>query len=321
MCIRDSLNAPAAPQVRATEGVGEAGATDSSGGTPGAGSDELLLGPAAFSRSTGALTRLGGLPVDDLRLVLWRAPTDNDYGVDWWGNPEDRTLAQRWVDAGLNRLHSRLIGITAVPAPDGGEALEIRTRVGIADKQYGVFVDYTWTSDGERLSLRTRVRPDGDWRDKGRDVPWARIGLELVLGAGPRHVDWFGQGPHQAYPDTGQGTRKGWYSLPAAEMAVDYVRPQESGARAAVHSATLQLDAGDLAISGEPFALTLMPYGQATLDAAKHQPDLVPDGRTHVYLDHVQRGVGTGACGPGVLDAYRIAQREADFTLVFEAKG
>lgn len=318
-----SLNLPVGPEVRATAAVGETGAPAPAGSTAagGAGPDELLLGPAAFSRATGALTRLGGLPVDDLRLVLWRAPTDNDHGVDWWGNPEAPTLAQRWVGAGLNRLHSRLIGITAVPDADGGEALEIRTRVGVADKQYGVLVDYTWTSDGERLSLRTRVRPDGDWSDKGRDVPWARIGLELVLGTGARHVDWFGQGPHQAYPDTGQGTRKGWYSLPAADMAVDYVRPQESGARAAVHSATLQLDAGNLAISGEPFALTVRPYSQATLDAAHHLPDLVPDGRTYVYLDHVQRGVGTGACGPGVLDAYRIDQREADFTLVFAAKG
>lgn len=318
-----SLNLPVGPEVRATAAVGETGAPAPAGSAAagGAGPDELLLGPAAFSRATGALTRLGGLPVDDLRLVLWRAPTDNDHGVDWWGNPEAPTLAQRWVGAGLNRLHSRLIGITAVPDADGGEALEIRTRVGVADKQYGVLVDYTWTSDGERLSLRTRVRPDGDWTDKGRDVPWARIGLELVLGTGARHVDWFGQGPHQAYPDTGQGTRKGWYSLPAADMAVDYVRPQESGARTAVHSATLQLDAGNLAISGEPFALTVRPYSQATLDAAHHLPDLVPDGRTYVYLDHVQRGVGTGACGPGVLDAYRIDQREADFTLVFAAKG
>ena len=319
------LNLPAPPQVRATEvavvadAPGSAG--DAAGGGPGAGTDELLLGPAAFSRTTGALTRLGGLPVEDLRLVLWRAPTDNDHGVDWWGNTEAPTLAQRWVGAGLNRLHSRLIGITATPDADGGEELEIRTRVGIADKQYGVFVDYTWTSDGERLSLRTRVRPDGDWNDRGRDVPWARIGLELVLGTGARHVDWFGQGPHQAYPDTGQGTRTGWYSLPAADLAVDYVRPQESGARAAVHSATLQLDAGNLSISGEPFALTVRPYSQAALDAASHQPELVPDGRTYVYLDHVQRGVGTGACGPGVLEAYRLDHREADFTLVFEAEG
>lgn len=303
------INQPQVTQVRATEIVAETGA------------DELRLGPATFSRATGALTRLGGLPVNDLQLVLWRAPTDNDHGVDWWGNSEARTLAQRWDEAGLNRLHSRLIGISAVPHADGGDLLEIRTRVGIADKQYGVFVDYLWTSDGGRLSLRTRVRPDGDWTDRGRDVPWARIGLELVLGTEARRVDWFGQGPHQAYPDTGQGTRKGWHSLPAADMAVDYVRPQESGARTAVQSATLDLGAGSLAVSGEPFALTVRPYSQAALYAANHQPDLVPDGCTYVYLDHVQRGVGTGACGPGVLEAYLIHRRDADFTLVLEVTG
>jgi beta-galactosidase len=45
----------------------------------------------------------------------------------------------------------------------------------------------------------------------------------------------------------------------------------------------------------------------------------VEDGRAYVYLDCVQRGVGTGACGPGVLEPYQITGREADFTLVFEA--
>lgn len=322
-----SVNLPAAPLVRATESVvahgvlaEEVSVEEASAEEAPAGSDaELRLGSAVFSRLTGLPTRLGGVPVDDLRLVLWRAPTDNDHGVDWWGNPDDPTLAQRWANAGLNRLHSRLVGITAVPGDGGGETLLVRTRVGIADKQFGVFVDYTWSSDGDRVSLRTQVRPDGDWIDKGQDVPWARIGLELVLGTRAETVDWFGQGPHQAYPDTGQGTRQGWYSLPMADMVVDYVRPQESGARAAVRRAALQLDGGRLAVSGEPFALTVRPYSLDVLDAAGHQPDLVEDGRTYVYLDSAQRGVGTGACGPGVLEAYRITGREADFTLVFEA--
>jgi beta-galactosidase len=312
-----SVNLPAAPLVHATESVVAHGAVAEAD----AESDdaELRLGPAVFSRVTGLPTRLGGVPVVDLRLVLWRAPTDNDYGVDWWGNPDAPTLAQRWVEAGLNRLHARLIGITAVADADGGEALVVRTRVGIADKQYGVFVDYTWTSDGDTVSLRTQVRPDGDWINKGQDVPWARIGLELVLDSRAQTVDWFGQGPHQAYPDTGQGARQGWYSLPMADMVVDYARPQESGARAAVHRATLQLDGGRLAVSGEPFALSVRPYSLDVLDAAGHQPDLLEDGRAYVYLDCAQRGVGTGACGPGVLEPYRITGREADFTLVFEA--
>jgi beta-galactosidase len=141
--------------------------------------------------------------------------------------------------------------------------------------------------------------------------------VELVLGSAAGSVEWFGQGPHQSYPDTGQGTRLGWHRVPAADMDVEYVRPQESGARSGVHAAALELDGGRLTIAGEPFALTVRPYSLDVLDTANHRPDLVPDGRSYVYLDHAVHGIGTAACGPGVLEGYRLTPREADFTFVF----
>jgi beta-galactosidase len=297
-------NAPAAPRVVATASVEVE-------------DDVLRLGPAVFDRATGALTRLGETPVEGLRLMLWRAPTDNDLGAEW-GSPDPRPAAKQWLDAGLNRMHARLVGIAARPSGDGGEELVVRTRVAPAGKQFGVLTEYTWSSDGTGVSLRTRVKPDGSWTNAGWPVTWARIGVEMIVGTSTRSVEWFGQGPHHSYPDTGQGTKLGWHELPLQDMDVDYVRPQESGARSGVYSAALELDAGRLAMSGAPFALTVRPYSQEVLAAATHQPELVPDGRTYVYIDHVLHGVGTAACGPGVLDGYRLEPREADFTVAFD---
>jgi beta-galactosidase len=281
---------------------------------------ELSLGPAVFSRATGMPTSIGGVPVEKMSLALWWPPTDNDLGREWGGDDE-RPLATQWKDAGLNRLHTRLLGINTETDAEGGEQLTVRTRMGAADKQFGVLVDYTWTSDGEALALRTQVRPQGTWVNAGFDVEWARIGLELVLAAETTTVSWFGQGPHQSYPDTGQGARAGWFSLPLAHMDVDYVRPQESGARSGVRSAALEVGGNTLEVSGNPFALTVRPYSLPVLDAATHRPELVGDGRTYVYLDHVMRGVGTAACGPGVLEPYRLKPREADFKVVFRVNG
>lgn len=280
--------------------------------------NELRLGPAAFDRVTGELKRLGGLSVEGMKVTLWRAPTDNDLGREW-SDPDPRTMERRWLDAGLNRLHSRLISISAVPTEDGGEMLLVRTRMAPADKQYGVLVDYTWTSDGTSVSLNTSVRPDGDWTDRGTAVRWARVGVELILGAETQNVEWFGQGPHQSYPDTGQGTRLGWYALPLDEMDVEYVRPQEAGARSAVRSASLKLNAGSLSVAGEHFALTVRPYSQQVLDAATHREDLSRDGRSYIYLDAARDGVGTAACGPGVLEPYQLTPRDVDFTVVLTA--
>ncbi|ACL41674.1 glycoside hydrolase family 2 TIM barrel [Pseudarthrobacter chlorophenolicus A6] len=281
--------------------------------------DELRLGPAVFSRLTGMPTRIGGISVAKLGLSLWWPPTDNDLGREW-GGADLRPLATQWKDAGLDRLHTRLLGISAERTDDGGERLVTRTRVGAADKQFGVLVDYTWTSDGESLALRTQVRPQGSWVNAGFEVEWARIGLELVLDGGTSAVSWFGQGPHQAYPDTGQGTRTGWFSMPLGDLDVEYARPQESGARAGVRSAALEVDGATLDIAGEPFALTVRPYSQAALNEATHRPDLAADGRTYIYLDNAMRGVGTGACGPGVLDPYRLQPRDADFTVVLRVR-
>jgi beta-galactosidase len=277
----------------------------------------LTLGPVVFNRATGMPASIGGIPVEKLALNLWWAPTDNDLGREW-GSADERPLATQWQDAGLNRLHTRLLSISADAGPDGGETLTVSTRVSAADKQYGVLVDYTWSTDGETVGLRTRVRRDGSWVNRGSEVEWARIGLELVLGEETGAVSWFGQGPHQSYPDTGQGARTGWFSLPLKDMDVDYVRPQECGARSGTRSAALQLGDRMLKISGDAFALTVRPYGQHVLDAATHRPDLKADGRTYLYLDHALRGVGTAACGPGVLEQYRLKPRDADFTLTLK---
>nr|6SE8_A Chain A, Beta-galactosidase [Arthrobacter sp. 32cB]6SE9_A Chain A, Beta-galactosidase [Arthrobacter sp. 32cB]6SEA_A Chain A, Beta-galactosidase [Arthrobacter sp. 32cB]6ZJS_A Chain A, Beta-galactosidase [Arthrobacter sp. 32cB]6ZJT_A Chain A, Beta-galactosidase [Arthrobacter sp. 32cB]6ZJU_A Chain A, Beta-galactosidase [Arthrobacter sp. 32cB] len=280
---------------------------------------ELTLGPVVFSRATGMPTSIGGVPVEKLGLTLWWAPTDNDLGREW-GGADERPLATQWKDAGLNRLHTRLLGISANPGQDGGETLTVRTRVSAADKQYGVLVDYTWSTDGETVGLRTQVRRDGTWVNRGFEVEWARIGLEFVLGEETELVSWFGQGPHQSYPDTGQGARAGWFSLPLAKMDVEYVRPQECGARSGSRSAALQLGGRTLEICGDPFALTVRPYSQDVLDAAAHRPDLKADGRTYLYVDHALRGVGTAACGPGVLEQYRLKPRDADFILTLKVR-
>jgi beta-galactosidase len=265
-------------------------------------------------------TAIGGLPVDKFGLVLWWPPTDNDLGREW-GSDDPRPLAAQWKDAGLDRMHTRLLGITAEPAADGGEQLRVSTRMAAADKQFGVLVDYLWTSGGGSLALRTQVRPVGDWVNAGFGVEWARIGVELVLGAETSAVSWLGQGPHQSYPDTGQGARVGWFELPLGELDVDYVRPQESGARSGVVSAVLETGGRQLCVAGEPFALTVRPYSLRALEAATHRPDLLADGRSYIYVDHILRGVGTAACGPGVLEPYRLEPQEADFQVVLRVLG
>ena len=60
------------------------------------------------------------------------------------------------------------------------------------------------------------------------------------------------------------------------------------------------------------------------LDAATHQPDLVPDPLIYLHTDRAVQGIGTGACGPGVLPRYRLEVAPAHFAFtlsVLESTG
>jgi beta-galactosidase len=69
-------------------------------------------------------------------------------------------------------------------------------------------------------------------------------------------------------------------------------------------------------IEGEPvFHLAARRWSDRHLAAARHPVDLAAEPSIHLHTDHAVQGVGSAACGPGVLPPYRLEVRPADFTL------
>src|SRR5690349_15864599 len=110
-------------------------------GSPNA--DELRLGPASFDPVHGTLRTLGQFAVDGPRLDVWRAPIDNDLGEG-----RGQYLARHWREAGLHRLTHRLVSLDRDTS-----STTVKTRVAAANQPEGLFVEYRWTADPERLSL------------------------------------------------------------------------------------------------------------------------------------------------------------------------
>jgi beta-galactosidase len=266
--------------------------------------DSIAFGPAAFSRITGELLEFKGLPVNGPRLNLWRAPTDNDNGRDW--NGDGSRTADAWAATGLPLLQGRLQSMEN----DGG-TLVVRVRYGVPVARQHVDVTYAWSSDGTVLDLRATVRPSAGWGGS-----WARIGFDLQLPGELNTVRWAGFGPGQKYPDTGAAQRLGWFESTVEDLQVPYVRPQENGARAGVTALHLGASGSGVSILGEGFGFTARPWSQDALAAADHTPDLVDDGILHLTLDAAVHGIGTASCGPGVLPAYVLTPREAEFHIV-----
>jgi beta-galactosidase len=235
-------------------------------------------GGRALRGGPGAARALGG-PID-VELTLLRAPVDNDgfkllpdlgrrigVGGDGLGH---------WIDAGIDRL----------PADD---------LVG-HDHQVELL------DDGTEIHTHAVVVPDAL-----DDV--ARVGVRFELPAGFDRLRWFGRGPLENYPDRNRGAVLGVWESDVDEPP--YLVPQEFGLRTDcrwfefVNRATgtvVRLDVLDptsMHVSATRFTVE-------DLYAAGHETDLRPRRGLVVHADVAHRGVGTGSCGPDVLDRYRI---------------
>jgi beta-galactosidase len=265
------------------------------------GERRITLGPAAFDARTGALTSIGGVAVDWLRLDVFRAATDNDNGTSW---RDGVCFGSLWHTLGLHRMRHRLDSVEP-----GDDALTVRTRVAPAARETGLATVYRWTSDGTRLKLTVSVTPEGDWR-----VPLPRLGIRFGLAGSTDRVRWFGGGPGEAYPDTRSASMLGRWESTVDELQTPYVRPQENGARADVRWAEI----GGLRIEGDPeFWFSARRWTNEQLDTAAHRTDLTPGDRVWVNLDHGQHGIGSQSCGPGPLPRYHLRAQPAEFTFHF----
>ena len=279
-------------------------ATVTAGQRPG----ELTLGCAVLDGDTGELRRLGRLAVLSASLDFWRAPTDNE--VRTVGGP----VADAWRRAGLDRLQQRIITVQR-----GEGELRTRLRIAPAGADFAFLAALTWTADprpGGDCLLSIQVAPEGTW-----PCPLPKIGLQLVLDAAIENVSWFGRGPGEAYRDTHRATRVGRFSAPASGLATPYVRPQENGNRMHARRLSLSGDAGrSLGVTGNPhFDFTVRRWSPQLLAAARHAPDLVPDGRTYVHLDAAHHGIGSGSCGPRVLPGHTLVAHTVACTLRFSS--
>jgi beta-galactosidase len=264
--------------------------------------DTYTLGPAVFDAVTGAPRLIGDVDIEDFRLDLWRAPTDNDGS----GNA---AAARQWREAGLHRLQHRVTGIRVLE-----DGIEVTVRSAPAGADYAMSATFRWAADDEDLRLGFTVAPQGSW-----PCPLPRIGIRFSLPGHIQTVEWFGLGPGEAYPDSTEAVRVGRFTASVDGMQTPYVFPQENGNRRRVREARLLDAAGrGLRVTASPAAdLTVRRWTGEDLDAARHTCELRPRDRVFVNLDAAQHGLGTASCGPGVQPRYQLAARPAALTLTF----
>ncbi|MBB1516664.1 DUF4981 domain-containing protein [Tessaracoccus sp. MC1679] len=295
------------------------------GETPTASGGVYNLGPAAFDARTGDLLELAGRDVRGPRLELWRAPTENDSlaGFNSYvdveatasrgvGAPAPSSLEQ-WRDAGLDRLHRRVLSVTPGPG-----RLTVLHRYAPAATRQAVTVELIWSLDGDDLRLDASAEPTKDW-----EGTWPRIGLHFELPLGLTRAAWFGTGPHENYVDSSTAAHVGRFRSMIEDLVVNYAVPQESGHRMELRE--LSLPELGLALhaeraGGELPGFSLRAHDAHQVTTARHPHELGEPTAMHLYVDAQQHGLGSRSCGPDVRPEYMLRPRAAAWSLRWAAE-
>ncbi len=240
--------------------------------------------------------------VDRMRWAptLWRALTDNDGLRQGWMRGHLGHL-DRWVDRqGLD--HERW------------DAASGELRAPGVDEPVTVHRSITAHADGwHRVEIRLDVP------EPLADPP--RLGTRWELPGDLDRAEWFGDGPHECYPDRRAATVVGRWSSSVDDLYTDYVLPQEHGHRTGVRWFALRAGSAapgsGLIVVADPdtgdgtIGATARRHSDADLWASRHTDELARRAAarpmtTWLFLDVAQRGLGTASCGPDTLEAYRI---------------
>lgn len=254
---------------------------------------------AEFAGAAGGLSSLAyrgdEVLVAPFQPQVYRAPTDNDRGFGNW-------LAKRWREAGLEKA-----SVTADPPEASNldsDAVRVSTRQVVVASRGEVAVATTWDLYGDGvIAVDHRFDPSGDL------PPLPRMGVAASLRPSLNHLEWYGRGPWESYPDRKSACDVGRWDSAVDRQATPYPRPQETGSHQDTRWLALRDAEGEgmLVLSlGDHFAFSALPYRTADLAAARRYVDLSPRAETVLSIDAAQCGLGNSSCGPGVLAKYAV---------------
>ena len=233
---------------------------------------------------------------------FWRAPTDNDYGAGLqrrfatWKNPQ-------------MRVKSFTVGDNAVVA-----------ILDLPDQKATLTMTYTLTAEGEVI-IREQLSTDKEAKISNM----FRYGMQRQMPRQYDRIEYYGRGPAENYIDRNSSEFIGVYSNKVQDEYFEYVRPQESGNHTDVRwFRVLSADGSGLEFySNAPMEASALPYTMDQLDDGMHKDkkwghhsgDLIPAGKTQVFIQQRQFGLGcVNSWGAWPRDEYRLDYKDYDFT-------
>jgi len=296
--------------------------------------DELIVSGTdfryVFDSKEGELTSILYKDMEMLkspiRLNLWRAPLANELD-NWnawnaatpnWKEGYGRTLATEMYSAGVDKLILQPLSFSAsevngrvhvkiINAELMGKGEKEKKDLYIEGVQSnGILNIYEYIIHGDgTIEISHTLKPDGKM-----PLWFPRVGLTLTVNDVFNHVEWYGRGPQENYPDRKTGYRTGIYANTVQGLYEPYLMPQDYGLRTDIRWVRLTDDNGTgLQFEmNELFNFNAYPYSTENLTKAMYTYQLQEQDGITVNLDYATTGVGCTA--RGVFNSYKAQVQE-----------
>ena len=268
----------------------------------------------SFDKASGTISSIQSNGVEVLhqgkgpQLNLYRSPVDND-----------RPFRAESMQNGLNNPAATTDSFSYETQQDGSvtvcisKSFKCKSGRVVHDAEYRVFGDGV-------IRIGNKVTP----HELKGIKSFARVGLKLALSKELEHVEWYGRGPHENYPDRKSSALLGTYESTVADLFTPYLIPQENGARCDVRRVQVSSVDGKgptlVVESSEPFMFSALHYDATDLDAAIRPEYLKQRAETILCIDHKMLGIGNASCGPAPLVQYWVDVQpyQFDFTITVQ---
>ncbi len=232
-----------------------------------------------------------------MALNCWRAYIDNECGGfgAYIGGAMEGAL-----------VHSMVFGCYEVAVANDSHCVTLTARGKYLPVShnwgFNTLIEYRVTAGG-MVDIGISMDPYGD-----APKLLTRVGVCFRLAEEYTHCDWLGRGPVDNYPDRKANAPIGRYTADVETMNFQYDVPQETGNRGDCRELTVW--GGDTALRVEgKFSFSFHDFSQEALHRARHADELDKSSEKYLYIDHLQRGLGSKSCGPDPEPEYEIPMK------------
>ena len=235
-----------------------------------------------------------------------------EYIFPWNVTPDDKVSAKNitiegnaltsWIVDGQEMLQAPLEPYFWKPENDNQHAAHFAERTAVWKNATDVTVNYTIIDE------RT-IQVDVDYHPTGTNKPvMPKFGMRMRLPADFTHIDYYGRGPWENYPDRKRGAFIGRYQMPLSAYETEYIHPQDNGCRTDVRWFNISNTPKTLHINGcQPLCIRAWDYGEEDLEQAKHPHEINRGRFVNLNIDLNIHGVGgVDTWGQRTLPQYTI---------------